>query len=269
MAIYKASRLINFALGEWLMLGARLSATAIHALGLPLVAALPAASGGMAAIGLAFNRLVLQHLLGRPLIALIMVTLGLGALLRGAAALLFAGVPGAIPLPIPAAPLSVAGLAIASDKLAAAALAAVAIAVLTWFFHKSRTGLALRAIADDPLAAAGLGIDVMRHFSIAWAILGVIAVVGGALWSFVAGGGFGVVLVGLKVFPIAVLGGLDSIPGTILAAVLIGVLESLLAGYVDPYLGAGFSSVGPYILLIVVLFVRPHGLCGSVPPERV
>jgi branched-chain amino acid transport system permease protein len=267
--VYKASRVLNFALGEWALFGARLTATGWHAGGLGLAGALGLATAAMIALALAFNRLVLQRLVGRPLIALLMVTLGLGALMRGAAPVLFAGVPAEIPLPIPVAMLQAGDVVIAADKLVAAMIAALGIAAVTWFFARSRTGLALRAIADDATVAMASGIDVARHLGIAWALAGAISVLGGVLWSFVAGGGFSVALIGLKVFPIVILGGLASVPGAILAAVLIGMLEALAAGYLDPQLGGGFGGVASYIMLLVVLLVRPQGLLGRPEAARV
>jgi len=269
VVVYKASRIINFALGEWVMLGSRLAAAGFYALHLGRAAALAAGCAGMALLGIVFNRLVLQRLVGQPLIALIMVTLGLGALVRGAAALAFRGIPGAVPLAIPQAPVMLAGIAISADKLAAAVIAAAAIGGVSWFFQRSRTGLALRAIADDQQVAMAMGIDIGRHFSIAWALVGVVAVLAGTLWTAASGGGFGLVLVGLKVFPVVIVGGLDSIPGTIAGALLIGVLESLAAGYLDPLLGGGFSTVAAYLVLLGMLFARPYGLFGRPHVERV
>ncbi len=269
VVVYKASRMINFALGEWALVGARLAASGVHVIGLHLVAAVGAACAGTAGLGLLFNRAVLRRLVGRPLISLIMVTLGLGALMRGGAALLFAGVPAGLPLPIPSEPLIVHGVRVAPDRLVAALAAAACIVAVTRFFSRSRTGLALRAIADDQQAAMAAGIDIDRHFAITWALLGVLSVFAGVLWTVVSGGGFGVVLVGLKVFPIVIIGGLDSIPGTISGALFVGVLESLAAGYVDPWLGGGLSTVVSYLVLVTVLFVRPYGMLGRPAVERV
>jgi branched-chain amino acid transport system permease protein len=145
----------------------------------------------------------------------------------------------------------------------------MAIAVLIWLFQRSRTGVALRAIADDQQVAMAMGIDVHRYFGITWAAVGVLSVLAGVLWTSVSGGAFGVVLVGLKVFPIVILGGLDSIGGAIVGAIVIGVLESLAAGYMDPVLGGGFSGVASYLVLIGMLFVRPHGLFGQADVARV
>jgi branched-chain amino acid transport system permease protein len=267
--VYKASRMINFALGEWAMLGSRLVATGLHALGLGLAGALGAAGAGMVAVGLVFNRLVVRRMLGRPLISLIMVTLGLGALMRGAAGVLFSGIPTAIPLPIPPDPLMLWGVPVSAEKLLAAAIAAVCIAAVSGFFQWSRTGVALRALADDQQAAMAVGINVHRHFSITWAMVGAISVLAGTLWTFLTGGGFGMVVVGLKVFPIVIIGGLDSIHGIIVGGVVVGVLESLAAGYLDPFLGGGFSNIASYLVLIAMLFARPHGVFGRPAVERV
>lgn len=269
VVVYKASGAVNFALGELAMLGSRLVATGIHAMELGLAGAIGSASAGMVVIALAFNQLVLRHMVGRPLISLIMVTLGLGALIRGAAPLVFGAVPGAIPLPIPSDPLDVYGVLVPAGRLVAAAVAVTCIIAVSAFFRFSRTGLALRAISDDQQVALAMGIDVHRHVALTWAMVGVISVFTGALWTAISGGGLGVVIIGLKVFPILVVGGLDSVPGIMVGAVLIGVLESLAAGYLDPLLGAGFSSIAPYLLLLAVLFVRPHGMFGRVQIERV
>jgi branched-chain amino acid transport system permease protein len=262
VVVYKASRMINFALGEWTMVAAGLAGAAFHVAGLGVVGSLVAASAAMIGLGVAFNVLVLRALIGRPVISLVMVTLGLGALLRGAASLGLAGVPRGLPLPIPAEPVVAGGLVLATEKMVTAGVAALAIAGMTWFFHGSRWGLALRAVADDQQVAMAMGIDVPRCFTITWGLVGMIAVLAGTLWSVAGSGGFGVVLLGLKVFPIVIIGGLDSIPGTIVGAVLVGVLESVAAGYLDPLLGGGFSHVTAYLAVVAMLFVRPHGLFG-------
>jgi branched-chain amino acid transport system permease protein len=197
-----------------------------------------------------------------------MVTIGFGAVLRASTVLFFPGVGGSIPLPVPPEPLAVGGLLLAPGKLVAAAAASTGVALVAGVY-RTRTGVALRAIADDPQAAMAAGIDVDRHFAITWAMAGTIAVVAGTLWTAITGGGLSLVLIGLKVFPIVIIGGLDSVPGTIVGALLIGVLESLAAGYVDPGLGAGFSSVASYLVLLAVLLARPYGLFGSPDIERV
>jgi branched-chain amino acid transport system permease protein len=268
VVVYKASRVINFALGEWVMFASRMVAAGSHALALPLVGAVGLGAAGMTALAVAFNRVVLRPLVGHPAISLIMVTIGFGALLRAATVLFFPGVPGSIPLPVSPEPLAVGGLLLAPGKLIAAAAASAGVAVVAGVY-RTRTGVALRAIADDPQAAMAAGIDVDRYFELTWAMAGGIAAVAGTLWTAVSGAGLSLVLIGIKVFPIVIIGGLDSILGTIVAALLMGVLESEAAGYADPLLGAGFSTVAPYLALLVILLVRPYGLFGSQNIERV
>jgi branched-chain amino acid transport system permease protein len=267
--VYKASRVMNFALGEFMMLGALLVGAGTHALALGLPLAVLAGCAGMIAFAALFNRLVLRRLVGRPAISLIMVTLGLGLVMRGAAPLAFRGLAGPIALPLPERVLEVGGLFLATDKVAAGAIAVIFVVLVTAFFRWSRTGVALRAIADHDGAALAAGIDVQRLLAIAWGALGVTSVVTGVLWSSIGSGGAGLILVGLKVLPVVVIGGLDSIPATIVAAILVGVLESVVAGYLDPILGAGFSGMIPFVLVLAVLFTRPSGLAGGAEIRRI
>ena len=251
------------------MFGALLAATGEYALGLGLGGAVIFAAAAMAALGIAFNAIVVRRLTMHPVIASIMVTIGLGAMMRGVAALAFTGMPRGISLPVLPEPLLLPGIAVSPEKLATAAIAAAGVALVSWFYQRSRTGVALRAIADDPQAAAAAGINIHRQFAFLWAVTGVISVVAGILWTYVAGAGFGVALVGLKIFPIVIIGGLDSLPGTIIAAMIIGILESLGAGYLDPQLGGGFGTIASYLLLMAMLLARPYGLFGRAPAERV
>src|SRR5262245_25495105 len=266
---YKASRMINFAVGEWTMLGARTTAAASHTLGLGLAGAIGVGCAAMVGLALCFSRAVLRPLLAGSLLSLIMLTIGVGMFMRASATIVFGAIPPRIASPFPVEPLVVGGLPLPIDKVAAAAIAVACIAALGWFFHGSRTGLALRAVASDQQVALAVGIDLHRHFAITWGLVGVLSVLAGTLWSFVSGGGFGIELLGFKVFPIVILGGLDSLPGTIIGAFAVGILESLVAGYLDPVVGGGFSHVVSYVVLIATLFVRPWGLFGRPEVERV
>ena len=265
--VYKASRMINFAVGECVVLASRLVALGTHGLGLGVAGGLAVGCAGMVAVMLGFNEAVLRHLAGRPVIALLMITIGLATLIRGATALLLGGVPSGI-MALPP-PIVVAGVPIAIEKAVAAVIAVVCIGSASWALQRSRTGVALRAIADDQQSAMAVGIDLHRYFGLTWALAGVISVVAGTLWTVVAGGGFGMALLGLKIFPIVIIGGLDSIGGTLVGAVLVGVLEALAAGYVDPLLGGGFSNIASYLVLLTLLFVRPYGLFGRPDARRV
>ena len=268
VVVYKATRIMNFALGEFIMFATATVAAGVNAMGLALVPALAFAGAGMFAVAAGFNRFVLRHLIGRPVIAMIMITIGFGAFLRAVAAFLFSGVPRDIDLPLPRGTLGVGGVLVSPNELAAAAVALALIGAVSWFFARTRTGVALRCVADDNQAALAMGIDVRAAFTLVWGLAGVIAVAAGVLWTYITGGGFNMVLVGLKVFPIVIIGGLDSIAGVIVGAMLIGWIEAISAGYVDPIMGGGFSHVTSYLLLIAMLLVRPWGLFGREAIDR-
>ncbi len=227
------------------------------------------ACGGMFVVAELFSRLVLKRLIGRPPISALMVTLGVGALLRGLAGMAPTEVAGGVPLPIQAESLAIMGLVVPGDKLIAALISLVAIGFVAWLYQHSRTGVALRAIADDPQMAMAVGINIDRHLLIVWCLTGAICVVAGTLWSSVAGGKVGAALIGIKIFPIVIIGGLDSIAGTMTAAVLIGVLESLATGYLDPYLGGGCGVLASSLALVGMLLARPYGLFGRPRAQRV
>ena len=139
----------------------------------------------------------------------------------------------------------------------------------SWFFLKSRMGVAMRAVADNQQVAAAMGINVERYFALAWAMAGVVAALGGIVWGSMLGIDVQVALVGLKVFPVVILGGLDSIPGAVVGGLIIGIVENLAAGYLDPYVGGGTKDFAPYVLMILVLMFRPYGMFGKRKIERV
>jgi branched-chain amino acid transport system permease protein len=185
------------------------------------------------------------------------------------AQLMFSGVPSRIQLPLPTDPIVLNDLSVPSDRLIAALVAAFSIALIAWIYQRSRTGVALRAIADDQQVAMAVGINVHRHLLLVWCFAGLVCVLAATLWTSVTGGSFGLALVGLRILPIVIIGGLDSIPGTIIAAVSIGVLECLAGGYLDPKLGGASGPLASYLALIAVLFVRPFGLFGREQVHRV
>src|SRR5919201_4273647 len=224
VVVYKASRLLNFALGDCAMFAARLAAAGWHGLGLGLVGALGFGCASMVALALGVNRLVLRPLVGSPVIALLMVTIGLGTVLRAAAVFLFQGLPAGLPLPLPRDPVTFQGVLLSVDALVAAGIALLCIAVVSWGVQRSRLGIAVRAMADDQQAAMLVGIDLHRSVALTWALMGILCVVAGTLWTVMAGGGVGVVLVGLKVLPIVIIGGGGSVPRPPLRALIVGLL---------------------------------------------
>ena len=267
--IYKASDVINFAQGEFVMFAGYVVAACAQLYGLPLAAALVVGVIAMIALGFAIEMTVLRHLVGRPVVAVIMATIGLAAFLRGVAPLLWGSGTKNLSFGLPQDPYFLGEVMISPAQVFAALVSLVCIAAIGWFFAKSRTGVALRAIADDQQAAMAMGIDVKRYFAISWAIAGIVALVGGVIWGNLIGVDVQLALVGLKVFPVVILGGLDSVLGAILGGLVIGVVESLAAGFLDPLVGGGTKDFTPYVLMIAVLMVRPSGMFGKVDLERV
>jgi branched-chain amino acid transport system permease protein len=267
--IYKASQAINFAQGEFVMFGGFLVAVSMQVYGLSLLASIALGFGVMIVIGLLLEWVVLRPLLGRPVIAIIMATIGLASILRGLLLLIWGPLTVNIPLPITEAPVEVFGLLV---KLIAVVGAIVSILFLAGFslvFLRSRTGIALRAVADNQTVAQGMGIDVRRYFALTWVTAGVVATIGGILWGNMIGADVHTALIGLKVFPVVILGGLTSIPGAIVGGLIIGAIENVAAGYIDPLVGGGTKDFVPYIIMIFALMLRPYGFFGERTIERV
>jgi branched-subunit amino acid ABC-type transport system permease component len=154
-------------------------------------------------------------------------------------------------------------------EVVGAAVSLVFLAGFTWFFLKSRVGIAMRAVADSQQVAMAMGINVQRYFGLAWAMAGIVSALGGIVWGAMLGVDNQLAVVGLKVFPVVILGGLDSVIGAVVGGLIVGVVESLAAGYLDPYVGGGTKDFAPYLLMILVLMMRPYGIFGRRLIERV
>jgi len=262
--IYKATSVINFAQGELLLIGAYLFYTAFVLLRLPLAVAVVAGVVVAAVLGVVVERVVLRPLIGEDPIAVIMVTIGLAAILKAGVQMFYGTTPREMPKVLPTGSVDIAGAPVPLDRLAAVGVAAIALAAFSAFFHWSRHGIAMRAVADDQQAALAQGISVRRIFALAWALAAVSALLGGVLLADIAEVSQNLANFGLIVFPVVILGGLDSIPGTIVGGVVIGLLSQYAEG-----LSPGASQVVPYIALVLILLVRPYGLFGQVRIERV
>jgi branched-chain amino acid transport system permease protein len=267
--IYKATDAINFAQGEFVMFAGFLAAAAIHLAGAPWWASMLFTVAAMIVFAFGLERVVLRPLLGRPIISVIMATIGLAAVLRGTATMAFGGGTQTIPLPISDTPVLLGPLILPPIKLVGAAVSLGFLAAFGWFFVKSRTGVAMRAVADNQQVAMAMGINVRRYFALAWALAGVVSALGGVLWGAMLGVDNQLALVGLKVFPVMILGGLDSIVGAVVGGLIVGVVEGLSAGFLDPLVGGGTKDFVPYLLMIAVLLVRPEGIFGRRRIERV
>jgi branched-chain amino acid transport system permease protein len=266
--IYKATDAINFAQGEFVML-AGFMATTVLAAELPIWVAIAATILGMIAFSFALERAVLRPLLGRPAVAVIMATIGLANILRGLPPITVGAQTRALPLPIGDDPIFVWSAVIPPIQLVGMIVSIVFLAVFTVFFLKSRMGIALRAVADNQQVAMAMGINVERYFGIAWAMAGIVSALGGIIWGSMLGVDTQLALIGLKVFPVVILGGLDSIVGAVVGGLIVGVVESLAAGYLDPYVGGGTKDFAPYVLMIITLMFKPYGIFGTRRIERV
>jgi branched-chain amino acid transport system permease protein len=223
----------------------------------------------MTALGFGLERVVLRPLIGRPVVAVIMATIGVATLLRGFATLAFGAGTRAIVMPISDEPLFLGPIMLQPIQLVGAGVSLVFLAIFTWFFLRSRVGIAMRAVADSQQVAMAMGIDVRRYFALAWAMAGIVSALAGVVWGAMLGVDNQLALVGLKVFPVVILGGLDSVIGAVVGGLIVGVVESLAAGYLDPYVGGGTKDFAPYVLMILVLMIRPYGIFGRRLIERI
>lgn len=279
--IYKASQAVNFAQGEMVMLGGYLAVVMVVNYGWPLAVAFPLTLIIGALLGFAVERGILRPLIGKPLVSVVMATIGLAAVIRGVVAVLWSPTTKAIPQvsigpfhPFATETVNILSTPVSQIDLWSLGFAVVFIAALTAFFRYTRTGIAMQAVADDQQAALSMGISVRRIFAITWAIALVVAAVGGIMWGARQGVDLTLATVGLIVFPAVILGGLESLTGAIVGGVIIGLVQNLTGGYINPWLseagyGGGFDAAVPFIVLIIILMIRPHGLFGREHIERV
>jgi branched-chain amino acid transport system permease protein len=267
--IYKATDAINFAQGEFVMFAGFLAAVAAEMVGAPFWLSALVAIAGMIALGFGLERVVLRPLIGRPVIAVVMATIGLAAVLRGTAVMAFGAGTRAIVMPVSDEPFKLGPIMLPPVQLVGAGVSLVFLAAFTWFFLKSRTGIAMRAVADSQQVAMAMGINVRRYFALAWAMAGVVSALGGVVWGTMLGVDNQLALVGLKVFPVVILGGLDSVMGAVVGGLIVGIVENFAAGYFDPIVGGGTKDFAPYVLMILVLMIRPEGIFGRRRIERV
>ena len=267
--IYKATDAINFAQGEFVMFAGFLAAVSAEIAGMPFWLSSLLAIGGMVALGFGLERVVLRPLIGRPVIAVVMATIGLAAVLRGTAVMAFGAGTRAVVMPVSDEPFELGPVMLPPVQLVGAGVSLVFLALFTWFFLKSRIGIAMRAVADSQQVAMAMGINVRRYFALAWAMAGIVSALGGIVWGTMLGVDNQLALVGLKVFPVVILGGLDSITGAVIGGLIVGIVENFAAGYFDPYVGGGTKDFAPYVLMILVLMIRPEGMFGRRRIERV
>jgi branched-chain amino acid transport system permease protein len=270
VVIYKSSGVLNLAQGEFLLLGAYVFWAIVTEYHVPLPLALAITISFSVILGLLMERLILRPMIGEPIISVIMVTLGLSSVLRAVVLALWGTDTRAFPTSFDNEPLRLGPLAVASGSLMSLAIVTVLLVLFSLFFRFSRQGIAMRATAFSQQVALSMGISVKRIFGISWSIAAAVSVIGGVLLGALRGGIDGSLsMLGLKALPVVILGGLDSIGGAIVGGLAIGVLENLAGGYLDPVFGGGVKEVAPFVVLVLILMVKPYGLFGKVKIERV
>lgn len=265
--IYKATDIMNFAHGEAMMLGAFVC-YALIALGIPFYWAMVITIGIAMAFGLLTERLVLRPMIGEPQFAVVMITIGLSIFLRSLAGIIFGHDNKIFPSPFSQASLTLWGLVLSPTHLWAMVVSALMVLIFFLFFKYSRVGLAMRGVANDQDTAMLMGISVKRVFALTWGIAFGVAAVAGVFLSNVMVLNIAICLVAIKAFPAVILGGLESIPGAIIGGLVIGVLETLVGGYLDKTL-PGVKDLTAFVVLFLVLMIRPYGLFGKPEIERV
>ncbi len=265
--IYKATDIMNFAHGEAMMIGGFICYTLIG-LGVPFGWAVIIAAALTMGLGVMTERLVLRPMLGEPQFAVVMVTIGLSIFLRSISGIVFGHDNKIFPSPFAQATITYEGLVLSYTHLWAMLVSAFMMILFFLFFKYSRSGLAMRGVANDQDTSMLMGISVKKIFALSWGLSFAIAAVAGIFLANVMVLNIGLSLVALKAFPAVVLGGLESVPGAIIGGLVIGVLETLVGGYLDQTL-PGAKDLTAFVVLFLVLMIRPYGLFGKKEIERV
>jgi branched-chain amino acid transport system permease protein len=273
VVVYRATSVLNFAQGGMVVVGAYLTYQFAAGGRVPFAVAMLLAAACMAALGLAIERLVLRRMVGQPVFASILITLGLLFVLEQACTALWGYDLRMLGDPWGMRTASLAGIVVKVTDLWTIAASGAALVAFFLLFRFSTVGVAMRAASSDPEAALAHGVSPQAIQGIAWAMAGVLAVVAGV---FIAAGSRGVDLtvsqVALRAFPATILGGLDSTEGAVAGGLLVGVAEVMSAAYITPnalWLGANVHVVMPYLLMIAVMLVRPYGLFGTAEVRRI
>jgi branched-chain amino acid transport system permease protein len=268
--IYKSTQVVNFAQGEFLLIGAWTCWWLVVDAQLPFWFAFPLTFAFMMAFGVALQMVVLRPLIGEPIISVIMVTIGLSIFFQAVTQWIFGADVQPFPEIFPIKSVDVFGLQVQTAYLMSMVVSLLIMAGFAWFFKYSRMGLAMRATAFNQQVAQSLGISVKNVFAMAWAISAMVSALAGVVVGIVNGVSGALSFFGIKVFPAVIVGGLDSVIGAILGGLIIGVLENM-AEYADSqwlHLG-NLYSVAPFYVLIVILMIKPYGLFGTKNIERV
>ncbi len=267
--ILKATDILNFAQGEVIMLSAFICYFLVTTFHLPFLLAVLLTGIIAGFMGVATERLVLRPMLGQPVFAVVMVTIGLSIFLRSMAGIIFGYNNLVFPSPFPNEAVRTGGIVLSQTEIWIMLSTFLLITTFFIFFKYSRMGLAMRGTADDQDVALLMGISVKRVFALIWAVSFVTAAVAGVFLANLMVINLGLTLVAISAFPAIILGGLESIPGAIIGGIAIGIIENLAGGYLDQIIGGGVKDVTPFVVLFLVLMIRPYGLFGKREIERV
>lgn len=268
--IYKATQVVNFAQGEFLMIGAWLCYAAAVEYQMPFWLAFVMTLGFMSLFGFVLQTVVLRPLLGQPIISIIMVTIGLSMVFQATVKWLFGVNPVVFPEVLPGLHIEIGGLHIESAHILSLFASFIIMAGFYYFFQHTRWGLAMRATAYDQQVAQSLGIPVRTVFAMSWAISATVSALAGVILGITNGVSSELAFIGIKVFPAVIVGGMDSIVGAVVGGLIIGVLENM-AEFLDvEYLRWGnLYTIAPFYVLIILLMIRPYGLFGTKKVERI
>jgi branched-chain amino acid transport system permease protein len=269
--ILKCSKAFNIAQGQFVMIGGYLGYTFLVTLHFPVWAALLAAIGCAVVMGMLVERLALRPLVGQSVLSIIMMTIALGTILEGIATLAWGGEYKAYHGVLPTFNLQVGAISIAPESLIGIVVSIITVTILMVIFRYTKIGLAMRATAEDEQVVRTSGIKVTTVYAFSWVIACVVGIVSGILLGGVSGVTTGLAEAGMRSMAVVLLGGIDSIGGAIIAGIMLGILENIAAGYIDPLLpsGGGLANVFPFVVIIIVLVFKPHGLFGLARIERV
>jgi branched-chain amino acid transport system permease protein len=267
--IYKATSVLNLAMGEFMTLGAFVCFTVLTQIKAPFYLALVLTLVSAVVLGIIVERLILRPLIGEPIISVIMVTIGLGVILKGVMYMIWTPSFRNFPQIFPPEPLNLIFAVIPSGLWWGFVFAIIGTIIFLLIFKFSRTGVAMRATANDQQAALSMGISVRWVFALAWCFGAMASVIGGIVIGNITGISVYMGDIGLKVLAVIILGGLDSIGGAILGGFIIGILENLTGLYIDPLIGGGAKDVAPFLILVLIIMIRPYGLFGKEIIERV
>lgn len=265
--IYKATEAVNFAQGDFMMLGAFicLGLTNPQFMGLPFWLSVPIAIAIMGAFGYALDLIVLRRMFGQSQVAVIILTIALGFVLRFVAGLIWGHEPTSLASPMAGREVRFLGVVLGLDEVAIIGVTIVLTVVLYFYFNRTKLGVAMQASSQNQLAAYYMGIPVKRIHSLIWALAGMVAAVAGILFASKGAIDPSVGLLGIKAFAAAVIGGFGSLPGALLGGLIVGLIEP----FASRYIAAGYSQIMPYLLLFLILIFRPHGILAQVHQKKV